>query len=227
MTCDHLVREGLMARELGQRDDHVATCADCQAELVRYRFVDDIARLVATSPAPPGWERRVWAAIDRLERPRCRRWLSALGRGGRWLAVPALVAAIAVLVVVRRPSPSPTGLSIEVEVHASSPVGEPRRAIVATVGDEVGVYAAGAEAVWVYGDAGALVDRCPGPGRCRRTARSVTLTFRLALAVRYRVLAVAGAGDLAPAGDFDRDVLAARARGARLELRSVQAASAP
>ena len=101
--------------------------------------------------------------------------------------------------------------------------------LVASVGDEVTVRAAGADAVWVYLDSGALIERCPGadPDRCRVSPGGVELTVRLSVAARHRVLAITGARDLTPSGDFDGDVLAARARGARLELRSILTAAGP
>lgn len=223
MSCDHLPREGLAARELGLPDDHVASCWECRTELEGYRFVEDIGRLVEWSPAPPGWERRVWAAIDQLERPRWRRWLAMTSTRGRWLVVPLVSAAVVTVIVVRRPTASRSALSMDLAVRAQLAPGGPRRALVASVGDEVTVRAAGADAIWVYLDGGALIERCPGtePGRCDVSPGGVELTVRLSVAARHRVLAILGARDLTPSGDFDRDVLAARAAGARLELRSI------
>lgn len=229
MTCDHLVRDGLLARELGLADDHVGTCADCQAELGRFNFLVDLPRLVALSPSPPGWERRVWHAVDALERPGWRRLLSDLFSRGRWLALPALVAAaLLVLVLSRREDGPPPAPRIALTLEASH--GGPEsstRSLTATVGDQVVARALGADAVWVYGEAGTLVARCPGDRACAVTPRGVELTFQLAVAARHRVLALAGAGDLTPSGDFDRDVLTARAHGAHLELQTVLAILPP
>lgn len=220
MTCDHLTREGLLARELGLPDDHVTSCGDCQAELDRYRFVLDLPGLVDTSPSPPGWQRRVWAAIDQLERPWWRRWLTAQRR---WLWGPAVVAlaTVLLLVLVRPPRAAPVGPELELTVHRAAPLGLPTRSVSALVGDQIEAQGRRADAIWVYGEAGNLLARCPGSEACALGPRGLVLTFRIDAPGRHRALAVSGAPDLEPTGDFDRDVLAARARGARLELRSV------
>ncbi len=228
MTCDHLIREGLLARELGRPDDHVSTCADCQAELPRYRFVADISRLVALSPSPPGWERRVWAQIDRLERPRWRRGLARAFGSGRWILAPALVV-VAVLAIVLSRAPSQSiRLALDLERRPSA-TGTLARSVTATVGDQITAHARGAAALWVYRATDNLLARCQGDPECRTTRGGLELTFVVAVAGRYRVLGLAGPGaaEVTPTGDFDRDVLSARGRGARLELRAVDVAAAP
>lgn len=222
MTCDHLVQDGLWARELGLRDDHVETCGDCRGELDHYRFVLDMPGLVAASPSPPGWERRVWAAVARLERPGWRRWLA--DRRWSWLPAVAAVAAIALYLAQRSElARAPAGPGLELAVRAPEPLGLPSRSLSAVVGDLVDARGRGAAAIWAYDGIGTLVARCPGGPDCASTTEGLALTFRVNAPGRHRVLAIAGVAGLEPEGDFDRDVLMARGRGAHLELRSVLA----
>lgn len=235
-TCDHLEREGLIARELGLPDPHIDTCDTCRSELARFQFLEDLPRMPAWSPSPPGWQAKVWAAIASEDRaagavePRLpwwqRAWAALVARR-RWLAVPAVAAAALVaLVVVTRPAPS--GFALDVEIHAAS--GAPHRTAAGVVGDRVTARAPRADAVWIYLADGALIARCPGPGAgdaCQVTSRGVALTFELTVATRHRIVAVSGGRDLTPSGDFDRDLRAARSRGARLLVETVAVAPGP
>ena len=230
-ACDHLAVRGLEARELGRPDPHLATCTTCQAELPRYGFVAGLSRLAAAHRAPPGWELRVWAAIDAMERAQTRRAASSWWRrwgdqlpSARWLLAAVPVAALLVL-LLSRTTPTRPALALELEVRRGE--SGPRRAVAASVGDEILVRAPGADAVWVYQDDGGLTARCPAaadsgePAACRRAAHVVELAFRVPAAGRYRFVAIRQAGAVVPTGDLDRDSLALHAAGARVEVRSV------
>ncbi len=141
--------------------------------------------------------------------------MTALALGGTAVAV----------VIATRPHAAAPRLSLGLEVNTRARADAGRDAVEANVGDEVTVRARGADAVWVYLVSGGLVDRCPGPGRCRIADDEVELTFEVGLALRYRVVAVAGLRAMVPTGNLDADALEAHARGARLELRVVQAAA--
>lgn len=141
------------------------------------------------------------------------------------LAAVVLVIVVVIAIVLRSlHRTSPPAMALHLERHPAAPSG---RALVATVGDDITARADGAEAIWVYRDTTTLVARCPGAPGCRTTTAQVELTFRIAAPGRYRVLAVVGADDLVPSGDLDRDVLDARRRGARLELRAVVVPNGP
>ena len=169
----------------------------------------------------------MWAAVSQLEQPWWRRWLAMRGRW-LWLPAVAALATIALLLALRpRAGTTPVVPELELAVRAADPLGPPSRSLSASVGDLVDARSRGADAIWIYGEAGKLVARCPGDAACSTTPQGRFLTFRITAAGRHRALAVSGAAGLEPSGDFDRDVLAARARGAHLELRSVLARPAP
>jgi hypothetical protein len=190
MSCDHLDRGGLVAHELGSRDEHVETCADCQSALAAYARLGTAIADTGASFQPRGdWQARVLAAVARDDAAPRRRWWA-------WLLAPAALAAAAaiLLLVLRspsRPTPPPT-LALHVSVERA---GAPKRALDATISDRLTVRADSADAIWIYREDRTLVAECTGP-----------CTVDLTAPGRYQIVAVRGAPAVQPRGDLDLDL---------------------
>lgn len=216
MSCDRFEREGLLALERGEPlDPHFDTCPDCVAARAAYeRLGLALGRLHAEAEPPAGWEARVRQAIE-ARTSRRGSWLKW------WLAVPAMVAAGLVAVVLLQPPPSSQRLALAVQVQAGEVV---RRGTEAHPGDrlEISAQTAGAEhaELRVYrNDRGPLLV-CSGESPCRRKGDVLEASFVLPSVGRYQVLLLASASQLptGSTGTLDGDAGRALAAGAKVEL---------
>ena len=184
---------------------HVAGCAECQAQLAAVRRITGAMREAgAHAKRKPDHLARVWATV---ERPR-RNWLPYAGAG------TVLVAAAAVLVFwLRRPDPAPR---FDIDFVASS--GEPVRGD-AKLGDRMRVRAreGKAIAVRVYANDRNLVLECPRACRTSDGAMIGEITLEIA---KYQVLWIDGTVPVT--GTVDGDIAAAKAAGAKHELRELE-----
>lgn len=187
MTCQYFDEVGLLRDERGEDDRHLAECPDCQARRAEYQKLREALAETGGEHAPrPGWEDRVFAAIDReaaAPRPSRRAW---------WAAAGALaVAAGAILWWQLGRTPPRDQAVAEVEILRGETV---VRARGAAVGDGVRATEPGPRgAVWIYrGDALALAcSRVEGPptaGRCTLTATAITAELRELGAATYTVV---------------------------------------
>jgi len=171
------------------------------------RIEAELAKLGAELSAPAGWQARVLA--EATARPR--RWWK--------FAVPALAAAVAIVVVLWaiRPPAQPPGLELAVAIQKR---GEVVRGDSATVGDIATITASGGakhRAVWVYREDRRLVIACPGAERCSSTSDSVTATVKLELPGSYTFVALTSREPLpVPTDSFDASMAAAVRAGAEV-----------
>jgi hypothetical protein len=184
--------------------DHLAGCADCQAQLAAMRRIAHAMREVgASAKRRPDHLARVWAAVDKPPR---RRWLPRSG-AGMITAGGVLVAAAAVLVLwLRRPEPPPRFAIDVVAGNGTAIRGD------AKLGDRLRIRAREG-AVRVYVNDRRLVLECP------RMCQHQELV--LDAIARYQVLWIDGPAP-APTGSIDGDIAAASAAGARHELRELE-----
>jgi len=175
------------------------------------RLIRALAQLGAEHEPPPGWERRVLAAIEPRPRPH---------RG--WFAIPLAALAAALVLVVLWTPPRPDALSLAIERSASA---------ARTRGDVVGgdriraVVRGGADhrAIWVYRDGRDLIAACPARLACERAGGALILELTLDRVGSYRVVALSSAAALpAPSGAYDADLAATMAPGVVSEIHDVE-----
>jgi hypothetical protein len=204
-----LRREGLLTEERGPRGDdgaqleaHLQACPACQklhGEIDRLRTSLARATEPVSEPAA-GWQRAVFARIEKQKKPRGLRWVATLA--------PVLAAAAIVLLVWGRTTPEddgPIGLRFEKGPTAMRSRGE------VAAGDRVvitaGVRAPVAE-LRLYRD-DVLLARCDGAGgtNCRRSGATLEAGVVLPAVGRYRVLLVEAPAALPGlTGNFDQDI---------------------
>lgn len=249
MSCPRLPaaeRDGRLAAaldELAADEAHLATCQDCRAALARYqrlarglaalaaaaprRRADHVARALAAAAAEPAVAESAPAATPAPAlppgqaevtplRPRRRaatRWAPLAG-------LAALAAAAALLLWLRRdgatPAPPPVRFAFEVVAQ-----GGPALRGEAQLGDELRVTLPPGSALWIYRNDRELLLVCPRD--CRRSADGAALLASRALdgIGRYQLVWLSTAEVPAPRGELQADIAAARAAGARHELREL------
>ncbi len=216
MSCERFEREGLLALERGETlDAHFDSCPDCVAARAAYESLEvALAGLHAEALPPTGWEARVWQRVG--ERPARRvSWL------GWWLAVPAMVAAGLVMVVLIQTRSVPDPVGVAVTVRAGEIL---RRGSEAHPGDRLELEAtlgraAHAELRIYRDDRGPLLV-CATEAPCERSGDRLRARFVLPSVGTYQVLLVASDSAPPPAatGTLDGDAGLLLAAGAKVEL---------
>lgn len=239
-------RDGRLAAaldELVADEAHLATCADCRAALAGYqrlarglaelaaaaprRRADHVARALATAAAEPA--AAAAAAVAAVTAPAAAPVpgqaevtpLRPRRRAALVLApLAALAAAAALLLWLRRdgatPAPPPVRFAFEVVAQ-----GGPTLRGEAQLGDELRVTLPPGSALWIYRNDRELLLVCPRD--CRRSSDGAALIASRALdgIGRYQLVWLSTAEVPAPRGELQADIAAARAAGARHELREL------
>lgn len=138
-----------------------------------------------------------------------------------------LVGAASALALWWREAARPARSALQVDVEIRTPLATDGHGVEVDGTRRVTIVAPGADAIWVYRAGGGLVARCPGTPACRISPGQLRLAVVVDLAARHRVLAIRGLRTMTPSGDFEADVLEARTRGARVELRVIPALRSP
>jgi hypothetical protein len=162
-----------------------------------------LSRLGAEHEPPPGWERRVLAAVR--DEPRRRPWWQ--------FAAPAVVvAAAAVLLVLVVMPPRPHELALDLQFGKQA-VTRGAQADERQVGETVHATASGGgrnHAIWVYRNELALEIACPRDPVCRVSGDAVSVDFVLRTVGEYKILALSSDAALPePRGNYDADAAAA------------------
>lgn len=212
MSCELYWEHGVLLDEQGARDEHRATCLDCQrAHTERNALIAAIAEVDAELVGDPQWQDRVWAAIARDATPRwwTRPYVSGLSAAAAaaaiWLALPLL-----------RPEPS-TAFAERLDVERAG--SGARRGDTPTTGDILHVRASWAEQVWIFAD-DQLVAHCRvgDTEGCAHRAGELRADLQLRAAGRYQVVIVASPA-IEPGPTYDKSLAAAVARGVSYEVK--------
>jgi len=228
--CQRFEQEGLLQLEQGlPLDRHFATCPECQRIHAQYRRIWSELRQGSSAVPRPGWEQRVFEAIDRSQAPVVRRRAWRVWRWGA-LGVAAAVAALTVTVWRTRPPASALSLSTElIEDHGQL------RGNGVQIGDRLRVRAVVAAARYaelrVYRDDRELVLRCAPdagqaqavprerPSSCSREGAILQSELRLGSAGAFQPFVVASDAALPPpAPTLAEDSARLVAAGARIAL---------
>lgn len=187
---------------------------EAQARAPYERVIERVRDLDEIEP-PPGWEDR---AVARWSQARRKRRV----RAGVALGATATVALTAILLL--RPCGTPDAVRLEVAVvtdrgstlRGDAAVGEVLRARARVDRPQVDLR--------LYLGT-RLIARCPGSASCRRDASAVQLDWKLVEPGRYQIILLSSASDIPPGnGTVDRDLLDARAAGARIDIRQISVA---
>jgi hypothetical protein len=210
MACDRFERDGLLQQEGdGALDEHFAACPDCRKARAAYeRLQQTIAAGGSVHEPPPGWQQRVWSAIERHP-PRRRAW--------RWTLPAALAAGLAIVLLWPRPP------AVSLESALEPPRDAIRRGQDTPLGTRLTLHAAGGGAAHVelrvYFNETGLFLRCSGEPPCRREGDRLVASAVLDKVGSYQpVLLVSEQPLPAPSSTLDRDAGAALAAGARVEM---------
>ena len=214
--CDRFEREGIARLQQGlPLDDHFAGCPDCRAARAAYESLQRSLAEVGDGFEPPaGWQREIWAAIERRRRTRGRRWL--------WTLAPAgAAAALFALVLLRPVPPGPSAAALQVTVVPGA--GSAHRGTDARPGDRLDLTAttAGSELVElrVYFNDTELVLSCSSEAPCRRDNGRLHAAIELQRRGTYQGMLLASEREIPAAlPDLDADSGAAIDAGATVEL---------
>jgi hypothetical protein len=211
--CDRLERAELaqLGEESAELAAHLASCPSCASAGARYqRLTDALARLGDGAPRRTDHVARVLATAAPSAVPP-RRWLRA------GAASLALAAALALVWWLRRAADAPPRVDIDIDIIAQA--GPPLRGD-AALHDRVEIAIARDAALWVYRNERELLLACPRD--CRRDGARQLAALTLDQLGSYQVVWLSTAAVPPPAGELERDVAAARAAGARHELRELE-----
>jgi hypothetical protein len=220
MACRRFERTGLLHEEEGLLDEHVSTCPDCQEARAAYqRLRQRIAGSGVDHRPPPGWQERVWEAIETrsVEAPARRRPTRAWRLVPSTLLSAAAVAAVVIALVGRRPTPPSLQVSLE------APRDTVRRGLDVPPGTRLSLDATGGGArhmeLRVYLNETVLVLRCSLDAPCRREGDRLAASVVLVAVGSYQpVLLVSDRPLPPPSSTLDGDAAQALAAGARVEL---------
>lgn len=191
---------------VGEAAQHLATCQQCQE--LRRRYQRLFSALRAQGSGAPRRADHV-ARVLATARPRpAVRWAAAG-------AVVALAAALALWWRLRPGAPVEPELAVEVIAQAG-----PTLRGDAQLGDRLRVRARAGAAVWIYRNDRELLLVCPRD--CKRQGDGMQGELTIDQVGRYQVVWLSPAPTLAATGELEADVAAARAEGARHQLREIE-----
>lgn len=189
-----------------QAAQHLATCETCQQERRRYQ------RLLQALRAQGG------AAVRRTDHV-ARVLAAARPHPVRRWAVPCAVVALAAALVLwwrlRPVEPEVPELSVEVIAQAG-----PALRGDAQLGDRLRVRTRVGAAVWIYRNDRELLLVCPRD--CQRRGQAVQGELTIDQVGRYQVVWLEPEPASVPRGELETEIAAARAAGARHQLRELE-----
>lgn len=215
MSCELYWEHGVLLDERGERDEHRASCLDCQrAHTERDALIAAIAEVDAELIGDPHWQERVWAAIARDATPRW--WARPYVSG---LSAAAAAAAIWLALPVLRPAP-PSTFAERLDIERA---GGARRGgnDAPTTGDILHVRASWAEQVWIFAD-DLLVARCRvgDADGCAHREGELRAELQLRAAGRYQIVIVQSPA-IEPGATYDKSLAATVARGVSYEVKPI------
>lgn len=198
-----LLPDGDLPAEAAQ---HLAACQTCQEQRRRYQRV--LWALRAQGSETPRRTDHVARALAAARPHPTRRWLVPG-------AALALAAALALWWRLRPAEPALPEFSVEVVAQAG-----PALRGDAQLGDRLRVRTRPDAAVWVYRNDRELLLVCPRD--CQRRGEAVEGELTIDQVGRYQVVWLAPAPAAEARGQMEADVAAARAAGARYQLREIE-----
>jgi hypothetical protein len=221
MKCNRLEKDDDRLADLGEpMDPHVQECPDCRARHASYGNLAAMLAMDSPRPLPPSWREATLARIGARDRARRRRRRIA---GTISIAGTALAA---VLYWCHGQDEKPMRQETKMVVKIDHPAREAWRGgspVEAHAGDTLRAEVPGGAAeryeLRIYRAERELLARCPGDPTpaCEQSDRALAVVGTMSSRGKYQVVWLSSSSPLpAPSGDYEADLTAADAAGARI-----------